>query len=56
MSYLGFNKLKEKIAKSGAKNPAAVASVIGRKKYGEKKFEKAAHEGKSMKNMEPKKK
>lgn len=54
--YLGFKKLKEKLTASGAKNPAGAAAAIGMKKYGKKKFEKAAHEGKSMKNTEPKKK
>lgn len=32
--------------KSGAKNPAAVAAAIGRKKYGAKKFTKLAVAGK----------
>lgn len=55
MAYEGFKKLKEKVAEGGAKNPGAVAASIGMKKYGKKKFEKAAHEGKSMEHMKPKK-
>lgn len=52
--YLGFAKLKEKVAKGGAKDPGAVAAAIGRKKYGKKKFQKAAAKGKSMKGMKSK--
>jgi hypothetical protein len=37
----------EKAAKAGgAKNPAAVAAAIGRKKYGKKRFQKMAAAGK----------
>lgn len=55
MGYVGFKKLKEKLAhKPGIKDPGAVAASIGMKKYGKKKFEKAAHEGKSMQHMKPK--
>ena len=56
-SYVGFAKLKKKIAaKGGVDNPGAVAAAIGRAKYGKKKFQKAAASGKSMKGMAPKKK
>lgn len=55
MAYLGFKLLKEKLAKSGAKDPSAVAASIGMKKYGKSKFEKSAHAGKSMEHMKPKK-
>lgn len=55
MAYLGFKALKEKLAKSGAKDPAGAAAAIGMKKYGKSKFEKAAHAGKSMEHMKPKK-
>lgn len=55
MAYTGFKKLKEKLASSGAKNPAGLAASIGMKKYGKKQFEKAAHEHKSMEHMKPKK-
>ena len=34
-----FKALKGKLAKKGAKNPAALAAFIGRKKYGKKKFQ-----------------
>ncbi len=51
MAYLGFKSLKDKLAKKGLKNPAGAAAAIGMKKYGKEKFEKAAHDHKSMKNM-----
>jgi hypothetical protein len=40
--YLGFNKLKSKLKAQGASNPGGLAAYIGRKKYGAKKFNKAA--------------
>ena len=46
--YMGFKKTEKAIAKSGAKDPAAVAASIGRKKYGKEKFQKAASAGKKM--------
>lgn len=55
MAYMGFKKLKEKVAEGGAKNPAAVAASIGMKKFGKAKMEKAAHEGKSLQHAKPKK-
>ena len=33
-----FKKLKNKLKKQGARNPAALAAHIGRKKYGKKKM------------------
>lgn len=54
--YIGFDKLKSKVAKGGAKDPGAVAASIGRKKYGKGKFQKAAAKGKKMKGAKPKKK
>lgn len=55
MSYVGFKKLKKKIAaKDGVTDPAAVAAAIGRKKYGKKKFQSAAAKGKSLKGAKPK--
>jgi hypothetical protein len=48
--YEGFDKVKGELAHKGAKNPAALAAWIGERKYGKKKFEKAAHKGKSMRN------
>jgi hypothetical protein len=54
MAYVGFDKLKNKIAaKGGVRNPGAVAASIGRKKYGAKKFNKAAASGTKMKGMKP---
>lgn len=47
--YMGFGKLVSTIkAKGGARNPAAVAAAIGRKKYGKEKFQAAAAAGKKM--------
>jgi hypothetical protein len=40
--------------KKGVKDPRALAAFIGRKKYGAKKFNKAAAEGKSLKGSKPK--
>lgn len=51
MPYLGFEKLKGKLAKKGAKNPAALSAWIGRKKYGARRFNKAAAKGKSLKGQ-----
>lgn len=57
MAYVGFNKLKAKIAKrGGVRNPGAVAASIGRKKYGKRRFQKAAARGKKMRGMKPKRK
>lgn len=48
MAYLGFAKLKSKIAaEGGAENPAAVAASIGRKKYGNKRMAEASAHGRS---------
>ncbi len=55
MSHVGFKKLKEMLAKKGAKNPAAVAATIGVKKYGKKKMEQHAHSGTSLAHTKPKK-
>lgn len=41
-----FKAIEEKAAKSGAKNPAAVAASAGMKKYGKKKMGKMAAKGK----------
>lgn len=46
--YMGYEKLKGELAGRGAKNPAALAAWIGRKKYGKEKFQKAAAAGKKM--------
>lgn len=44
--YMGFEKLKGALASRGAKDPAALAAWIGRKKYGKEKFQKASVAGK----------
>lgn len=48
MAYTGFNKLAKKT------NPR-IAAAIGRKKYGKKKFQKAAAQSKKMRGMKPRK-
>jgi hypothetical protein len=48
MAYLGFKAVEASAAAGGARNPAAVAASIGRKKYGKAKFQKAAASGKKM--------
>jgi|TARA_R100001163_G_scaffold35096_1_gene27018 hypothetical protein len=50
MAYLGFDKLQKKLEAQGnsPKAAGAIAASIGRKKYGKKKFNKAAAEGKSL--------
>ena len=46
-------KAVEKAARlGGAKNPAAVAAAIGRKKYGKKRFQQMAAKG-SFRNTAP---
>ena len=40
-----FKALKNKLAKKGVRNPAAVAASIGRKKYGNKRFQAMAVKG-----------
>ena len=49
--YMGFQKTKQALAAKGAKNPAALAAWIGRKKYGKAKFQKAAAADHKMKGM-----
>ena len=46
--YEGFEKTKQALAAKGAKNPAALAAWIGRKKYGKAKFQAAAAKGKKL--------
>lgn len=53
MAYMGFSKLEDKLAAKGIRHPGALAAVIGRKKYGKKKFDMAAHTGKSLKGAKP---
>ena len=47
--YMGFKKLEKSLESKGAKNPAAVAAVICRHKYGKAKFQKAAATGHKLK-------
>ena len=47
--YVGHKKLTAQLAAKGAKDPAALASWIGRKKYGKAAFQKAAAKGQKMK-------
>ena len=49
MAYEGFAAVKASAAKSGARDPGAVAAAIGRKKYGKKKFQAMARKGKKHK-------
>lgn len=41
-----FKKVEAEAKKSGAKDPAAVAAAVGRKKYGQKKMTELAQKGK----------
>lgn len=45
--YMGFKAVEESAAKSGARNPAAVAAAIGRKKYGKRAMGHASALGRS---------
>lgn len=48
-SYVGFNKLKSQIAaRGGVRDPGAVAAAIGRRKYGKKRFQRAAARGRKL--------
>jgi hypothetical protein len=38
-----FKQLESKLADKGASDPGALAAYIGRKKYGNAKFEKLGH-------------
>lgn len=44
-----FKALKGKLSKQGAKNPAALAAHIGRKKHGKKTFQRLASAGRKRK-------
>lgn len=41
-----FKAVEKEAAKGGAKDPAAVAAAVGRKKYGQKKMTKLSVKGK----------
>lgn len=47
-----FKAVEKEAAKSGARNPAAVAAAAGMKKYGKQKMEKMAVAGKKRKAKE----
>lgn len=53
MSYMGFSNLESKLAAKGIRHPGALAAVIGRRKYGKRKFNKAARTGHSLKGAKP---
>lgn len=44
-----FKAVEESARKSGAKDPAAVAAAVGRKKYGKEKMAKMAAAGRKNK-------
>lgn len=44
-----FKAVEKAAAKSGAANPAAVAAMVGRKKYGAKKMAQMAASGRKKK-------
>jgi hypothetical protein len=50
--YMGFKAVQKAVAAKGARNPAAVAAYIGRKKYGKEKFQAMAAAGKKHTNEE----
>jgi len=50
--YMGFKAVMAAAKKGGARNPAAVAASIGRKKYGKEKFQAMAAAGKKAANEE----
>ena len=45
-----FKQLSSKLKKKGAKDPKALAALIGRKKYGPKKFAKLSAKGKKRRS------
>ena len=46
--YEGFKQLSGELAAKGAKNPGGLAAWIGRRKYGNKKFQSAAANDKKL--------
>lgn len=50
-----FKAVEKSAAKSGAKDPAAVAAAVGRKKFGEDKMEKLSLKGKADEKKKGKK-
>ena len=52
MAYEGFAKVKASVGKNPkVRNPGAVAAAIGRRKYGQATFQKAAASGTKMRGM-----
>lgn len=49
MPYIGFKKLRNRLARKGARNPDALAAHIGRKKYGKTVMAKKAAAGRRKK-------
>ena len=53
MAYEGFKKVEASAKASGARNPAAVAAAVGRKKYGKHAMAHAAATGHLLKGHKP---
>jgi len=51
--WTGFKNLSTSLKRKGVRDPKALAAWIGRKKYGKKKFQKAASSGKSLRGAMP---
>jgi hypothetical protein len=51
VAYQGFKAVEASAKASGARNPGAVAAAAGRKKYGTRRFQKAAASGIKMRGM-----
>lgn len=49
-----FKSLKKKLAKKGARNPGALATLIGRKSLGKRRFQKLAGAGRKRANRKRK--
>ena len=55
-AYIGHKKLTAELGKKkGVKTPGALASWIGRRKYGKEKYQEMAAKDKKMKKVKPKK-
>jgi hypothetical protein len=51
--WIGFKKLSTSLKRKGVRDPDALAAYLGRKKYGARKFNKAAAAGKSLRGSMP---
>jgi hypothetical protein len=47
--YMGFKKLTQELEREGVDDPRALAAWIGRRKYGAKRFQQMAAEGRRRK-------